>query len=85
VSVTVVTLLAIAAIGCVFVLTVLFALLRAAAHSDAQLENHGDVQRQEQRRRVVAPETLVPELPSSGRFARRRERRSEAADRPLVR
>ena len=85
-SVTVVTLLAIAGIGCVFVLTALLAMLRAAAHSDAQLDGARQRSHQEQRRNLaVATEATIPERPSTGRFARGRARRSETGDRPLVR
>jgi hypothetical protein len=84
-SVTVVTLLAIMAICGILVLTTLLALLRVAAHSDAQLEL--ETQHEHQRENLRLPgadrESGALERVSSGRFARAPV--AEPADRHLVR
>lgn len=88
--------LAIVGIGCLLVLTALFAVLGAAARDDAQLERHA---RMESVKPVsspvqseVSPAGAAEDLEEagerrpSGRFARRtRDRMADAQDRPLVR
>jgi hypothetical protein len=78
-SVTVVTVLAIGGVFWVFTLTALLALLRVAAHSDAQLEDEQERQVRPLRERAVA------EFAPAGRFARLRDGRPTSSDRPIVR